>query len=124
MGHGMLGDFPGVALSGNFAGGSDEDADGSPREALLASTAHNLEKVPLGLGAFRDCSTEHTDSISVGLIGGVGLVVLEPCGQLIGVCQDLSPRFGASDHLGNFSRAGVACTITAATSPPMQRLRA
>ena len=80
-----------VALLGGLGGGAEEFADSCPRDLFAAGCGDGVDDL-----SFATCSCEGGSFEEVFLDGsfvaGVGFVVLEPCGEFVGVVEDVLDR--------------------------------
>ncbi|MDQ7991378.1 MAG: hypothetical protein REI45_01730, partial [Propionicimonas sp.] len=89
--------------------------------------SERVQDVALRVRPLLNRGAEQGDGSRVEFVGGIGLVVLEPCRELVCVLEDLVNCAGHRHHLRYLSLAGMAWTITIATSPstyPTSRMRA
>jgi hypothetical protein len=104
-------------LDGSFGVGSGHDglAKGSCRRRLKtdpqASRTHATVEGQVSPGV------DSSKGLEVSLVARVGLVVLEPCGEFVGVVEYLLHGAGHAHHLRDFSRVLMAWTMTGAWTP-------
>ena len=79
---------------------------------MLTGAADRLGQSPLSGSPVDDSALQRSEHRRVPLIARVGLIVLEPPGEFLGVLNDVSDCAWHLHHLRNLSRACMAWTMT------------
>src|SRR5664280_2100326 len=106
-----------VALTGCFAGGSDQRADERPGVTAFARVFDRVSDRALGLRSRQHSSAKLGEHRWVAFVRRRWFVVLETLSEFIRVVEDVFDGAWHSHHLRNFSRALIAWTMTAAETP-------